>query len=432
MTTFHLFDSLTQRSVSPSLSQHVSIYACGITPYSDAHVGHARSYVIFDALSDVLRAAGHTVRLVRNITDIDDKIIAAAQREGISWHALSERYASDNRTLMRRTKLSVPEEPKASEYLPEIFSIIERLMGLGLAYESGGDVLYRVQRYQGQALMHHRAHALRSEQGHARVDTDHKEDPRDFTLWKSVPVDADGFHSPWGYGRPGWHIECSAMIGKLFGGHVDIHGGGVDLKFPHHDSEIMQSEPVYQTPLAKVWMHHGSVLSNGVKMSKSLGNFVTWSQALDWAQELVPGRGGDVLKIAMLSATWSKPLDWNRTLLEKAAHTYLQMRSAVQHSGDVEEEPFRQQVVLLLTRNFNTSLVWAAFHALKTPSERGGMAKAIAGLWSLDLTQETVVYPEEVQQWLREREEARRVKDYSRSDALRALIVAAGYAVQDR
>ena len=137
MTTFHLFDSLTQRSVSPSLSQHVSIYACGITPYSDAHVGHARSYAIFDALSDVLRAAGHTVRLVRNITDIDDKIIAAAQREGISWHALSERYASDNRTLMRRTKLSVPEEPKASEYLPEIFSIIERLMGLGLAYESG-------------------------------------------------------------------------------------------------------------------------------------------------------------------------------------------------------------------------------------------------------------------------------------------------------
>lgn len=368
-----IHDSLSnaRRLISP---EQVSIYACGITPYSAAHVGHARTYVVFDTLAQVLRLQGHRVRLVRNITDIDDKIIRVAQLEGVPWHRISDRYAERNRTLMRATGLQVPEEPKASDHIPAIVDIVHQLQALGLAYVSAtGDVLYRVDRYKGPHLVQHRTGESRSEQGLARVEQDGKEDARDFALWKRVESHEPGFDSPWGWGRPGWHIECTAMIGALFQGHVTIHGGGTDLKFPHHQAEIMQSEPVFGTPLADVWMHNGSVLSNGQKMSKSLGNVVGWSEALQMADEQAPGLGADVLRYALLKTHWGQPFQWNDRVLPQAASELRALAKKANASDAIGPSSFVDQ----LRDNFNMPKALGWLHAMAGKGHGGSVRESL-------------------------------------------------------
>lgn len=433
--TMILKDSLTSE-LKPVSPREVSIYACGITPYSSAHVGHARTYVVFDLLAKLLEALGHDVRLVRNITDIDDKIIAAAQAAGEPWHVLSERYAAENRLLMQATGLAVPEEPKASDYLGDIFQLTQALLDKGLAYQApNGDVLYRVAAYKGSLLMNHREGSLRSEQGATRVDGSSKEDLRDFALWKRTPADTPGFDSPWGFGRPGWHIECSAMIGALFGGSVTIHGGGVDLKFPHHQSEIMQSEPVFGRPLADIWMHNGSVLSNGQKMSKSTGNFVTWDAALQHAHARAPGLGADLLRMAMLQAHWQKPLDWSEQLLDA---TYAGLMRLTEGLENVTPAP-AQQFLAVLSENLNTP---AAFVWLHQQHKAGNMAQVAAGLAFLGVdvagwlahsrtAAQPTASPEVIEQLQQARLAARQAKDWDQADALRNQLRALGVAVQD-
>lgn len=430
-----LHDSLSNdfRSIhSPS----VSIYACGITPYSDAHVGHARTYVVFDFLAKTLRALGHETQLVRNITDIDDKIIAVAKRENVHWSTVSNRYAQRNRALMLGTGLLVPQEPKASDYITDIVSVIERLLALQLAYVSStGDVLYRVDAYRGAMLVEHQSGALLSEQGRSRVSDAGKEDVRDFALWKQTPAGEPGFVSPWGWGRPGWHIECTAMIGALFQGHVTIHGGGTDLKFPHHQSEIMQSEPVFGVPVADVWMHNGSVLSNGVKMSKSLGNVVGWGQALDMANELVPGLGADVLRYALLKTHWRQPFDWTDSVLSQAATELTVLAQKAVSSTGRSSETFAQQ----LADNFNTpkALGW-----LHSRAKEGNGLSAVEGLsllgisaqaWSAYAAKTSVVAlsSQDVERLETERHAARLSKNWARADEIRAYLQAHGALVQD-
>lgn len=430
-----LKDSLSGelRPVSP---HHVSIYACGITPYSSAHVGHARTYVVFDLLAKVLQAQGHEVSLVRNVTDIDDKIIAAAAREGVSWHELSQRYARENRMLMVKTGLAIPREPHASLFLEDIFKLTQALLDKGHAYVAGsGDVLYRVASFQGPLLMPHKEGSLRSEQGNTRVDAAGKEDLRDFALWKRVDAAEVGFESPWGWGRPGWHIECSAMISSLFGGSVTIHGGGVDLKFPHHQAEIMQSEPVFGRPLADIWMHNGSVLSDGQKMSKSLGNFVTWQHALDQASALVPGLGADLLRVSLLQAHWQKPLDWSDSLLHS---TKAELLHLVQGLETVQGEPsYLQPFLAQLSANLNTpaALVWlwaqhkAGRYAL-VRSALEFLGVDVQG-WLAFREPALVDNAELIAQLQAERAQARQNKDWARSDALREQLRELGAAVQD-
>lgn len=435
----HIHDSLSNalRLVSP---QNVSIYACGITPYSDAHVGHARTYIVFDQLSKVLQAQGHNVRLVRNITDIDDKIIDAARREGSDWASVSARYANRNRSLMKATGLGIPEEPKASDYIADIVIIIEKLLALQLAYVSPtGDVLYRVASYRGHLLMNHQPGSSLSERGRARVDTQGKEDVRDFALWKKTPPLEPGFESPWGRGRPGWHIECSAMIGAMFQGHVTIHGGGVDLKFPHHQSEIMQSEPVFGIPVADLWMHNGSVLSNGIKMSKSLGNVVGWEQALQMAHARAPGLGGDILRYAMLGTHWSQPLDWTNGLIEKAANELeLLIQRAHANKFQRAEHTFAEQ----LQENFNTPRALGWLHLM---GRKGNGATVVEGLALMGIdtdawekfkrnkaTISSTLSAIEVEEFLQRREEARVQKDWKTSDAIRLILRSHGLEVQDK
>lgn len=398
--------------VQPSpQSQAVTIYACGVTPYSAAHVGHARTYAVFDLLAKVLRSQGHAVRLIRNITDIDDKILAAAKLAGVSWSELSSFYAQQNRDLMHATGIAIPEEPKASEHLPEIFWLIDQLMAKGLAYVAqDGDVLYRVGAYTGPVLMKHQEGALRSDAGASRVDSTGKEDARDFALWKTVPEHEVGFPSPWGWGRPGWHIECSAMIKALTGGSVSIHGGGVDLKFPHHQAEIMQSEPVFGRPLADIWMHNGSVLSNGRKMSKSEGNFVTWQLALDQAEQVAPGLGGELLRFALLQAHWQKPLDWTPDLLATTARELQGLTTGLPVPQGSASAP---AIVAILDSNLNMPQVMTELRKLRREHRVQELADALAYLGI------------NVQAWASPSVKAEPVQDVAHIASLRAQRVAA-------
>lgn len=430
-----LHDSLSNDTRSIS-SPTVSIYACGITPYSDAHVGHARTYVVFDFLAKTLRALGHDTRLVRNITDIDDKIIAVAKREHVHWSAISERYAQRNRQLMINTGLLVPEEPKASDYIDDIVVVIQKLLVLNLAYvASTGDVLYRVDAYRGAMLVEHQSGASLSEQGRSRVSGEGKEDVRDFALWKRTPAEEPGFVSPWGWGRPGWHIECTAMIGALFQGHVTIHGGGTDLKFPHHQSEIMQSEPVFGVPVADVWMHNGSVLANGVKMSKSLGNVVGWEEALVMANEQAPGLGADVLRYALLKTHWRQPFDWTDSVLKQAAIELGVLSQKALASTGESSQTFAQQ----LSENFNTpkALGW-----LHSTAKAGHGRTVVAGLellgisaqaWAKHANKTSVVTLDagEIARLEIERNVARLNKNWARADEIRAYLQEHGTLVQD-
>ena len=429
-----LKDSLTG-DIRPVTVSSVSIYACGITPYSESHVGHARTYVVFDLLAKVLVSEGHTVQLVRNITDIDDKIIKVAQAEGVEWHVISERFAKMNRELMVATGLTVPLEPKASDYLAEIFELTQALLSKGLAYVSPtGDVLYRVQAYTGALLMNHKEGSLRSEQGQTRVDQEGKEDLRDFALWKRVPDYEPGFASPWGHGRPGWHIECSAMIAALFEGSVTIHGGGVDLKFPHHQAEIMQSEPVFGKPLAEVWMHNGSVLSDGLKMSKSLGNFVTWRDSLAKAETLAPGLGADLLRVSLLNTHWQKPLDWTDALLERTKADLLRLTKGL----DGVTPGIGASVSAELSNNLN---VPRAMHQLIQLRKQGDLAEVAAGLLLLGVDyakwaqfkepESTKLSPQDVAELVAQRNLARDAKDWARADELRDVLAGHGINLQD-
>lgn len=437
-----LKDSLSgeNRHVLPS---HVSIYACGITPYSSAHVGHARTYVVFDLLAKTLRGLGHRVSLARNITDIDDKIIAAAVREGVHWSEISERYSAENRALMLATGVEVPLEPKASEHLPAIFELIGKLQVLGLAYlAESGDVLYRVSAFQpeGGLLARHGEGALRSQQGQSRVATEGKEDARDFALWKRVAAHEPGFESPWGWGRPGWHVECSAMIGALYGGSVTIHGGGVDLKFPHHQAEIMQSEPVYRRPLADIWMHNGSVLSDGQKMSKSLGNYVTWAEALEQADRLAPGQGGSLLRLSLLQAHWQKPLDWSESLLQATATELKSLTRGLTSVSVAGAERERLVAAFLgqLKANLNmpAAMVWLRARARAGDAKQLAVALDFLGIdvqaWANLQEQAAPVDSDLFAQLTAQREEARRNKDWARADALREQLLALGVIPSDQ
>ena len=441
--SIRLQDSLSgeTRSLQIEPGQTVSVYACGITPYSDAHIGHARSYVAYDVLARTLEQLGARPLVARNITDIDDKIIAAAAGAGVHWQSLSGGFAEKTRKLMSATGVRLPLEPKASEHLPEIFDLASKLIGLGYAYLApNGDVYYRTRAYSGPALVGHNPSDLLSASGKGRVAAEGKEDPSDFALWKSMPPGQVAFESPFGPGRPGWHIECSAMISKLFGGQADIHGGGTDLKFPHHQCEIMQSEPVHQKPLAKIWTHNGSVLSDGVKMSKSLGNYVPWSLALDQAEQAAPGNGGTLLRAALLSAHWQKPMDWKPQILDGAMGLLRVIERAKILGADPAAVAHAKQTVAGdLALNLNVPMAFSRLRSAKRPADAAALGIALSEILHLPLgaplpksgPKDPSENPEaaKLQQ---EREKARANGDFALADELRRRLSEMGYATSDK
>jgi len=349
------------RSVEPFApldGNEVRIYVCGLTPSAEAHLGHARSFVFFDVLRRYLTHLGYRVTYVQNVTDIDDRSIDAARRLGIPWNEVVEAfYASFKRSMNRLHVLEPDREPRATEYIPEIIAMIERLIERDHAYVVGDGVYYAVRSFPRYgALSGRNIDELRAG---ARIAVDEeKRDPLDFALWKFAKPGEPSWPSPWGDGRPGWHIECSAMCHTLLGEPFDIHGGGFDLVFPHHENEIAQTEALVPPPMAKVWVHGGLLQFDGRKMSKSLGNF-------EPLFELLERHDPQAIRLLFLEAGYRKPvnfteeaLDGKTSGLRRLLSAYDALRhapAAAQSAPDAALEPFRRRFFDALDDDMNTA-----------------------------------------------------------------------------
>ncbi|WP_028318994.1 cysteine--tRNA ligase [Desulfobulbus elongatus] len=311
--SIRIYNTLTRKKepLQPLEEGHVKLYVCGITSYDYCHVGHARSALVFDMVVRYLRHRGYRVTFVRNFTDIDDKIIKRANEQGIESAALAQRFIEEFYTDMDALGTLRPDiEPRATEHVQEMIRLIGELIDKGMAYPANGDVYYRVEKFAGYGQLSGRG--LEDMQAGARVEVnDRKEHPMDFVLWKGAKPGEPKWPSPWGEGRPGWHIECSAMSRKYLGETFDIHGGGKDLVFPHHENEIAQSCGASGKPFAKLWMHHGFVTIKDEKMSKSLGNFLTIRDVLTTYEP-------EELRLFIFSTHYRNPLDFTETALHDA------------------------------------------------------------------------------------------------------------------
>ncbi|MBU4316068.1 MAG: cysteine--tRNA ligase [Proteobacteria bacterium] len=308
-----IYNTLTRKKeiFLPVEPGKVKMYVCGPTVYDSSHIGHARSVVVFDVVNRYFKIQGYDVTYVRNFTDIDDKIINRANELGVDTQTLTKRfikefYADMDALHVERATL----EPKATDHIDDIILVIQRLEAKGLAYASGGDVFFRVGKFEGYGKLSGRK--LEDMQAGARIDIDeNKENPMDFVLWKAAKPGEPSWKSPWGEGRPGWHIECSAMSSHFLGETFDIHGGGKDLIFPHHENEIAQSEGAFDKPFVRYWMHNGFVNINKEKMSKSLGNFLM-------IKDVLKAYHPEVVRMFLLSSHYRSPIDFSDQVMEES------------------------------------------------------------------------------------------------------------------
>ncbi|HEY1798557.1 MAG TPA: cysteine--tRNA ligase [Stellaceae bacterium] len=441
-----LYNSLTRRKEPfvPIDPQNVRMYVCGPTVYDYAHIGNARAVVAFDLLFRVLRheyGAGH-VKYVRNITDVEDKIIDAARANNEAIETLTERTEAIFQADMDALGNLRPDvQPRATQHIPQMLAMIERLIEGNHAYPAEGHVLFAVGSFAGYGKLSRRS---RKEMiAGARVEVaPYKRDPGDFVLWKPSTPDQPGWDSPWGRGRPGWHIECSAMSETHLGTHFDIHGGGVDLIFPHHENEVAQSECAHSgEPFANVWVHNGFLSVDSTKMSKSLGNFVT-------AHEVLKEWPGEVVRLALLSTHYRDPLDWTEKRLQEAKQTLDRFYRALA-TGDLPgANGADDNVATALADDLNAPLALTHLHALADavfrttePTERGHLQGALAaGGGAMGLLQAP---PSE---WLRggdsdtgwierriaDRALARKERRFADADRIRALLAEDGILLEDK
>jgi cysteinyl-tRNA synthetase len=288
----------------PQVPGKVSMYVCGVTVYDHCHIGHARANVVFDVIFRYLRHSGYEVTYVRNYTDVDDKIINRANREGVDFREITERFIKEFDRDMAQLGVAIPTcQPRATEHIDDIIKIVQTLVDKGFAYPSGGDVYFDVETYKDYLKLSKRN--LDDMKAGARIEIDERKNhPMDFVLWKEAKPGEPSWDSPWGKGRPGWHIECSAMSMRFLGETIDIHGGGKDLVFPHHENEIAQSEAATGRPFVKYWLHNGFVNINSEKMSKSLGNFFT-------IKEVLERYDAEALRFFLITAHYRSPLDFS-------------------------------------------------------------------------------------------------------------------------
>jgi cysteinyl-tRNA synthetase len=292
----------------------VLIYTCGVTVYDESHVGHGRSLIVFDTFRRFLEHLGFHVRFVRNFTDVDDKIINRAREKCTDFMTIANRYISHYYEDMEAIRVKPADvEPRVTEHMREIIEIIDKLIEVGVAYEVEGDVYFSVKAFKEYGKLSKRS--LEEMEAGARVEpSEKKRDPMDFALWKSAKAGEPWWESPWGRGRPGWHTECVAMAFKHLGETIDIHGGGLDLIFPHHENEIAQAESITGKPFARYWMHNGLVTVGGQKMSKSLGNYIT-------LKEIYTKYHPDILRLLVLFTHYRSPLDFSWEKMEETKRT---------------------------------------------------------------------------------------------------------------
>jgi len=336
--TIQIYNTLSRQKepFEPLKPGQVSMYVCGPTVYSKAHVGHAMSAIVFDIIRRYLEYRGYRVHHVMNYTDVDDKIIQRANQEGKDPFQLAETYAQEFDQHLRDLNVLPPMvKPRATQTITQIIQMVQALIEKGYAYPVNGDVYFRVQKFKEYGKLSHRR--LEEMQAGARIEVDErKEHPMDFALWKAAKEGEPAWNSPWGKGRPGWHIECSAMNLAHLGDQIDIHGGGNDLIFPHHENEIAQSESLTGKPFAKYWVHNGMLQLSGEKMSKSLGNLVT-------IEEFLKQHDADVLRLMILNSSYRSPLTFNNEVISQTKRALERLRFALkpaqpQDSQTSEEE----------------------------------------------------------------------------------------------
>ena len=415
-----LYDSLTRtKHELPPAPGPIRMYVCGPTVYQRIHVGNARPYVVFLWLKRWLEQAGYDVTLVENVTDVNDKIYEAAGKQGIASAELAaaatQWYFEDTDAL----GLGRPDhEPLASETIPEIVGLIEELVGVGLAYESQGDVYFRVASYPDYGQLS----GAKLEDMVAQEPSDLKEDQRDFALWKATkPHEDTAWPSPWGAGRPGWHIECSAMAEKLLGPVFEIHGGGIDLRFPHHENELAQSRGAGRE-FAHLWAHNGMLELAQEKMSKSLGNIVSLREALD-------AYGREAILLLFLGAHYRGPVEYSGAAMEAGLSQAEDFRTAfrvVERTGDA---PSWDEFAAALDDDFNTPLALAILHAWRSAGELELLERGL-GIFGLAVESADEA-PGEIVELAEERDRARAARDFARADELRAKIERGGWEVQD-
>ncbi|MEI7612067.1 MAG: cysteine--tRNA ligase [Betaproteobacteria bacterium] len=431
----------------------VRMYVCGMTVYDYCHLGHARVLVVFDLVQRWLRASGFEVTYVRNITDIDDKIIRRAQENGESIGELTSRFIAYMDEDAVALGVEKPDhEPRATDYVPQMLSLIEQLQTRGLAYQADdGDVNFAVRKFSGYGKLSGKS--LDDLRAGERVDIDQaKHDPLDFVLWKHAKEGEPSWDSAWGKGRPGWHIECSAMSSDLLGQHFDIHGGGQDLQFPHHENEIAQSEGAHQCQFVNYWMHNGFVRVDDEKMSKSLGNFFTIRTVL---KQYDP----EVVRFFILRAHYRSPLNYSDKHLDDARQSLARLYTALKAVPVAEmaidwDEAHARRFRAALDDDFNTPEACAVLFDLASEVNRAksaslaGQLRGLARLMGL-LNRDPQVflqsapseagddasggdYPaEKIEMLIAERVAAKKGKNFSEADRLRAELLAAGIVLED-
>jgi len=407
-----LSDTLTKQKVALPETGPIRMYFCGPTVYQRAHIGNARPFVLGMWLWNWLRAQGRDVKLVHNITDINDRIYEAAPGASAELaERATEWYFEDTEAL----GLGLPDElPKASEFVPQIIRFIEELIAGGYAYEVEGDVYFRVTRDPDYG----RLSGQRPDQVEEQEPNARKEDPRDFALWKANKPDEDTWwDSPWGRGRPGWHIECSVMAEELLGPVFEIHGGGLDLVFPHHENELAQSSALGHD-FARIWTHNGLLRFTGSKMSKSEGNIVTIREAVErW--------GHEAILVYFLTGHWSKPIDFSEDVMESAEARVDRFREVFR--GESQAVGDWDEFAAALEDDFNTPEALAVLHGWRDHALLR-RALAVFGLASLA---ETADAPPEIVELAERRRHARAARDFDEADRLRAQIEAAGWEARD-
>ena len=442
---YHLFNTLSGKKeiLKPSDPQHVKIYACGPTVYNYAHIGNARMAVVFDTFVRTLRFIFPKVTYVSNITDIDDKIIEAAVEQNVEISVITKKFTKIYNEDMAKLNVLAPDvQPKATEYIPEMIDLIKELIEKDFAYEKDGHVLFHVPTYENYGKLSNR---IKDEQiAGSRVDVaDFKKDPADFVLWKPSTGVQPGWESPWGIGRPGWHTECSAMSEKTLGLPLDIHGGGRDLIFPHHENEIAQScctaaENSNPESYAKYWMHNGFVTIDGEKMSKSLGNIIL-------VNELTQKYHGEVIRLALLSTHYRQALDWNDNVIHQAKKLLDKLYSLLNELNDVKEskEPDNDLIEILLD-DLNTPGLMANINKLLKNAEslKEGdkpnlksnlllIGKLMGILEDKSYNQISSEFKDKVDNLIEDRSSAKKKRDFELADKIRSELIDLGVEIND-
>ncbi len=446
-----IYNTLTRKKeiFKPRVEGKVGLYVCGMTVYDFCHIGHARVMVVFDTVARYFRYSGYDLTYVRNITDIDDKIIQRANEKGEEFLALTERFIDAMHEDERALSVLPPDiEPRATQAMDDIIAMIKTLIEKGLAYVgSNGDVFYSVAKFEGYGKLSGKN--IEDLQAGERVNVDKaKKDPMDFVLWKMAKPEEPSWDSPWGQGRPGWHIECSAMSTCCLGNHFDIHGGGMDLQFPHHENEIAQSEGATGEKFVNIWMHNGFVRVDEEKMSKSLGNFFT-------VREVLKSYRPEIIRFFVLSSHYRSPLNYSNEQLDDAKSALTRLYTAlrgIEISSNKCNAEYKQRFSEAMDDDFNTPVAVAVLFDLarelnshkkeeSKASELAGTLKELSSVLGI-LQEEPEVFlqggeeqgglsEEDINQQIQARIEAKNSKDWAQADQIRDQLKEQGIILED-